>query len=125
MGVAVASLPLAGCTLFESEQYRAQAKAPSDIVVSADEAALYEQARASGNVTLADEFLRAYPSSELIRSLLTRLPHSTLRRIDRKYVNALSPSLVQTLPADVKQSLGIISARGGDRSDRSSDGYSG
>jgi hypothetical protein len=135
MGVAVSVIPLAGCSPVALEGGAGtQEPVETSASVTAEEAALFERARSLGTVAAAEQFLRAYPNSELVRSLLMRLPRTTLRGIDDSLVEKLSPSMINSLPFSVKQALGVEAGREND-SDQSgsgsgsrsgsSDGYSG
>lgn len=129
MGVAVSVIPLAGCEpLASNDEARPQATEQSELVAGSEqEAALFERARSQGTVAAAEQFLQEYPNSQLVRSLLTRLPSGTLRRIDRDLVRKLSPSLVRTLPFNVKQALGVTTRQADvdDGAAAPDDGYSG
>ncbi|MEP2029784.1 MAG: hypothetical protein ABJI96_13870 [Paracoccaceae bacterium] len=125
MGVTLSVVPLAGgCTDFSIDDwFNIQPAAQTSAAVTAEETALFERALSQGTVASAEQFLTTYPDSELVRSLLTRSTRTTLRGIDDKVVDDLSPSVVNSLPYDVKQALGIETERSGDAG--GSNGYSG
>lgn len=125
MGVALSAVPLAGCAPLGPT---ANATVETNVTATAEEAALFERARSLGTVAAAEQFLRAYPDSELVRSLLTRLPQTTLRGIDDGLVDEIPQSVINSLPFSVKQSLGVQTEErsGGDSGGSgASDGYSG
>jgi hypothetical protein len=127
LGVAVSTLPLAGCELFSlGGDTRALSVNQSSATATAAETALYERARDQGTVAAAEEFLRTYPNSNLIARLLRGLSGATLQRINDDIVAQLDPRVVNTLPFNVKQALGIVTRSAGRDDDSSpSDGYSG
>lgn len=120
LGVAVSTLPLAGCELTpaETEQVEnAAAAAPQQ------ERAAFQRAQDAGTVSAVEEFLRAYPNGDLVRRLLTTVSPATLRRIDRGLVARISPSVLSSLPFDVRQALGVPLSS--DSENNPDDGYSG
>ena len=125
MGVTLSVVPLTGgCTVYPfDEWFGIQPAAETSAAVTAEETALFERALSQGTVASAEQFLTTYPDSQLVRSLLTRSNRTTLRGINDKIVDDLSPSVVNSLPFDVKQALGIETERSGDSG--SSNGYSG
>ena len=104
------------------------ASVQTNVTATAEEAALFERARSLGTVAAAEQFLRAYPDSDLVRSLLTRLPRNTLRGIDEGVVDGIPQSMISSLPFSVKQALGVqneLESSGESRDSGASDGYSG
>lgn len=129
MGVALSVVPLAGCTELGLDA-GVDPKSPveASAAVTPEEAALFERARSTGTVAAAEQFLRTYPKSELVRSLLTRLPRTTLRGIDDQLVDKISPAVISSLPFNVKQALGVRAeheSNGDSGGSGASDGYSG
>ena len=128
MGVALSAIPLAGCTsIAPTDGTAANAPVGTSVSATAEEAALFKRANSLRTVAAAEQFLRAYPDSELVRSLLTRLPQSTLRGIDGEVVDEIPRSVINSLPFNVKQALAVQTERQGNVSGNSgpSDGYSG
>ena len=129
MGVALSAVPLAGCTSLEPPGDTVpNASDQTNVTATAEEAALFERARSLGTVAAAEQFLRAYPDSDLVRSLLTRLPRNTLRGIDEGVVDGIPQSMISSLPFSVKQALGVqneLESSGESRDSGASDGYSG
>ena len=99
MGVAVSTLPLAGCAEFSLP--------PKEIWVSAEEKHFYDRARASGDPSQVSRFMKRFPESELIRLLLNSLPPADLQRISPSAVAAVDPEVLASLPRDVRKQLGI------------------
>lgn len=117
MGAAVGVLPLAGCDVFPPQS-------GGTITVSVAEKSLYDQARSDLTAESAIRFLQAYPDSELIPPLLSRVPGSELGRIPASVVRSLDDRTKSRLPDRVKRELGLSQAVSFDRS-QGSDGYSG
>ncbi len=127
LGVVIAATPLAGCDAIARFEQNTLANELASTSVPADERSAFDMALASRSSADAEAFLRKYPSSPLVRTLLLRLPPATLRRIDRDAVDDVSPSLLNALPFHVRQALGLIVPSDNDSSSSSSgsDGYSG
>lgn len=126
MGVALSVVPLAGCTQLGLDfGVDAQSPVETSVAVSAEEAAAFERARSLGTVPAAEQFLRTYPNSELVRSLLRRLPRTTLRGIDDELVEKISPAVINSLPFSVRQALGVSVENESNGDSGASDGYSG
>ena len=120
MGVAVGTLPLAGCVPAPAEE-----TAGPVIYVSSAEKALYERALAARNAELATEFVCTHPESKLIRPLLSAMEPSELRRITAECVGKIDADVKDSLSARVKRSIGLLSPITVGQSDGQSDGYSG
>ena len=129
MGVALSAFTLAVFTSLEPPLDTVPyASVQTNVTATAEEAALFERARSLGTVAAAEQFLRAYPDSDLVRSLLTRLPRNTLRGIDEGVVDGIPQSMISSLPFSVKQALGVqneLESSGESRDSGASDGYSG
>jgi hypothetical protein len=127
LGVVVAATPLAGCDLISQIQQQPLSNELASVSAPANERSAFDMAVASRSPADAEAFLRNYPDSELVRTLLTRLPVPTLQRIDDDAVALVSPTVLNLLPFHVRQALGLIAPSSNDRSSSSSgsDGYSG
>lgn len=68
---------------------------------------MFDQAAQSGNAARINAFLRAYPESPLVRSLLMNLPPETLQLVDRNSLSAISPTTIRSLPPNTRRSLGL------------------
>jgi hypothetical protein len=75
--------------------------------ISAQERAMFEQAAQSGNAARINAFLRAYPESPLVRSLLMNLPPETLQLVDRNSLSGISTTTIRSLPPNTRRSLGL------------------
>lgn len=120
LGVAVSTLPLAGCDIAPAETEQVETAAAA---APQQERAAFQRARDAGTVSAVEDFLRAYPNGELVRRLLTTVSPATLRRIDRGLVSQISPSVIGSLPFDVRQALGVKLRN--DSESAAVDGYSG
>ncbi len=124
MGVAVATIPLAGC---DPQTGGGENTSGAPVLTApAEEIALYERARAAGTVAAAEAFLRSFPNSVLVRNLLRSVPTTTLSRLDARTVRSLDPALVNSLPLNVQRALSRDERSGGEQNGSDpSDGYSG
>jgi hypothetical protein len=126
LGVIVAATPLAGCDILTRFEQQSLASELASVSVPAAERSAFDAALASRSAADAEAFLRRYPDSELVRTLLVRLPTPALQRIDRGAVDLVGSSLLNGLPFRVKQALGlIVESDNGNGSSSSDDGYSG
>ena len=102
LSAAVGTLPLAGC----APQITDADDATGSITVSATEADLYRAARDQRNVQAVTAYLQNYPNSQLVSSLLPRVPVATLRQIDRSVVAQIPQATVASLPSNTRAALG-------------------
>jgi hypothetical protein len=126
MGVALSVVPLAGCVELGNENgLNDVAPIETSDAVTAKEVALFERAKSLRTVAAAEQFLRTYPDSELVRSLLTRLPESTLRGVGDDLVKRIPQSVINSLPFSVQQALGITASAKKSQNSGAADGYGG
>jgi hypothetical protein len=90
LGIAVSTLPLAGCDL-----------PPAD---PAQQAA-YEQALESQSPRQVSRFLTTYPDSRQVRSLLISMPPAVLMRIPATAVDAVDDAIIASLPPETRRLL--------------------
>ena len=103
LGVALGATPVVGIQTSSAQEQLVQVQAE----ISAQERAMFERAAQSGNAARINAFLRAYPESPLVRSLLMNLPPETLQLVDRNSLSGISPTTIRSLPPGTRSSLGL------------------
>ncbi len=110
LGVAIGATPILGAVTL------AQDLPPAPVLAQAEidplERQMFEQAAQSGDPARINAFLRAYPDSPLVRSLLVNLPPETLQFIERSALSLVGPAVVRSLPIALRQSLGLPAPSG-------------
>lgn len=108
LSVALGTTPIVGAMQVEAQQ---------------NVNAQFEQAAQTGDPALINEFLLQNPNSPLVRQLLTNLPPETLEFIDPSAVDAISPAIINGLPAATRSALGATAPLA--PSNAPTDGYGG
>jgi hypothetical protein len=103
LGVALGATPIVGIQPAGAQEQLIQVQAE----ISAQERAMFDQAAQSGNAARINAFLRAYPESPLVRSLLMNLPPETLQLVDRNSLSGISSTTIRSLPPTTRRSLGL------------------
>ncbi len=110
LGVAIGATPILGAATL------AQDLPPAPVLAQAEtdpmERQMFEQAAQSGDPARINAFLRAYPDSPLVRSLLVNLPPETLQFLESSALLQVSPAVVRSLPIALRQSLGLPAPSG-------------
>ncbi len=104
LGVSVSTLALGGC---QTGQTAGPTTAAAPVATEMSERALYDEALRSRDPRVVSSFLRQYPESGLVVSLLTSMPASALGRVSRRDVSRLPESTIRRLPPNVRAALGL------------------
>lgn len=108
LSVALGATPIIGIT-----QAEAQVSVESQ----------FERAAQSGDPLLINEFLLNNPNSPMVRQLLANLPPETLQFIDSSAIEAVSPAIINGLPAATRSAIGVTAPD--IRESAPDDGYAG
>ncbi|MEM9344736.1 MAG: hypothetical protein AAGA87_16980 [Pseudomonadota bacterium] len=104
---AIGTLPLAGCV---PEVPVEGAPGGATVTVSAQEADLYRAARSQQTAASVNSYLISYSNSVLVPSLLSSMPVTTLRQVDRSLAAQIPATTLAALPAAVRSALGVGAA---------------